>query len=85
MDGWWSESDNMTISVQLNLTGTGTRTELGNSPKREGGEIPKMSAFKKFPKFKLVYFILLEWWPHKNYGLFLLCLKFFCMAPLCLS
>ena len=28
--GGWPESDNMTISVQLNLTGTGTGTELGN-------------------------------------------------------
>ena len=31
--GWvagWPGSDNMTISVQLNLTGTGTGTELGN-------------------------------------------------------
>ena len=27
--GGWPESDNMTISVQLNLTGTGTGTELG--------------------------------------------------------
>ena len=36
MGGWvagrvagWPGSDNMTISVQLNLTGTGTGTELG--------------------------------------------------------
>ena len=28
--GGWPESDNMTISVQLNLTGTDTGTELGN-------------------------------------------------------
>ena len=28
--GGWPESDNMTISVQLNLIGTGTGTELGN-------------------------------------------------------
>ena len=30
MDGW-SETDNRAISVQLNLTGTATGTELGNS------------------------------------------------------
>ena len=32
MGGWggWSETDNRAISVQLNLTGTATGTELGN-------------------------------------------------------
>ena len=30
MVGGWPESDNKTISVQPNLTGTGTGTELGN-------------------------------------------------------
>ena len=28
--GGWSETDNRAISVQLNLTGTATGTELGN-------------------------------------------------------
>ena len=40
MGGGWSESDNKTISVQLNLTGTGTGTELGKmwkTSKRGGG------------------------------------------------
>ena len=27
---WWSDTDNRAISVQLNLTGTATGTELGN-------------------------------------------------------
>ena len=34
MGGWvggWSETDNRAISVQLNLTGTATGTELGNN------------------------------------------------------
>ena len=31
MGGWgWLETDNRAISVQLNLTGTATGTELGN-------------------------------------------------------
>ena len=33
--GWvagWLNTDNKTISVQLNLTGTATGTELGNKP-----------------------------------------------------
>ena len=29
--GWWLESDNKAISVQLNSTGTGTGTELSNT------------------------------------------------------
>ena len=29
--GGWLETDNRAISVQLNLTGTATGTELGNS------------------------------------------------------
>ena len=29
--GGWLDTDNKTISVQLNLTGTETRTELGNN------------------------------------------------------
>ena len=31
--GWggWSETDNRAISVQLDLTGTATGTEIGNS------------------------------------------------------
>ena len=34
MGGWggWSETDNRAISVQLNLTGTATGTELGKNP-----------------------------------------------------
>ena len=37
MSGWgdWLDTDNKTISVQLNLTGTATGTELGNREKRK--------------------------------------------------
>ena len=35
MGGWggWLDTDNRAISVQLNLTGTATGTELGNKQK----------------------------------------------------
>ena len=33
--GGWPESDNRAISVQLNLTGTGTGTELGKIRRRK--------------------------------------------------
>ena len=38
MGGWggWLETDNRAISVQLNLTGTATGTELGKMPQRHG-------------------------------------------------
>ena len=39
--GGWPGSDNMTISVQLNLTGTGTGTELGKIQKWRIGESGK--------------------------------------------
>ena len=32
MGGGWLDADNRAISVQLNLTGTATGTELGNNP-----------------------------------------------------
>ena len=34
MGGWVTKSDNMAISVQINLTGTGTGNELGNISER---------------------------------------------------
>ena len=43
----WLDTDNKTISVQLNLTGTATGTELGkNVPNRGGWEVEKKSQFQ---------------------------------------
>ena len=63
MDGW-PESDNMTISVQLNLTGTGTGTELGkNKCKRinyfcfEGAIMPEKVKGTSVPQ--IIYYDLI--------------------------
>ena len=52
--GGWPESDNKTISVQLDLTWTGTGTELGNMGVRRCVRTSGMqtNAFKQlFDKF----------------------------------
>ena len=50
--GGWSETDNRAISVQLNLTGTATGTELG----KRGG---KGSALRiKKSKIKILEFVI---------------------------
>ena len=44
MGGWvggWLDTDNKTISVQLNLTGTATGTELGNLKEKKGLLAPR--------------------------------------------
>ena len=43
---WWSETDNRAISVQLNLTGTATGTELGknNYFKQKKDILPQQSS-----------------------------------------
>ena len=58
MGGWWLETDNRAISVQLNFTGTATGTELGNNGKI--GNIWKLNCpvgtcMKLFALRNLVY------------------------------
>ena len=52
--GGWLDSDNKAISVQLNLTGTGTGTELGN--KFHPGRSSRFAINTLLPAPRLVWF-----------------------------
>ena len=60
--GGWLDTDNKTISVQLNLTGTATGTELGNRAKIQHNwgfglaELGNIDHFKQ--KFTVMYLSL---------------------------
>ena len=54
--GGWSETDNRAISVQLNLTGTATGTELGNMKKKVcSGASTTFKPLRYYPRIDLYH------------------------------
>ena len=69
MGGWggWLVTDNKTISVQLNLTGTATGTELGNNDDENIGHYvidssrpPKPRPLERRTLVQISYFLVGE-------------------------